>query len=136
MQRYEAMLAEDQREKEKQIEIYIPPGPRLGRLVIEAQAISKAFGDKLLFSNLSFSLPPGGIVGIIGPNGAGKTTLFRLITDQDKPDAGSFKVGDSVKLAYMEQSRDSLNADDNVWQAISDGQELIKLGPVQVNSRA
>ncbi len=136
VQRYEAMLAEDQREKEKQIEIYIPPGPRLGRLVIEAQNISKAFGDNLLFSNLSFSLPPGGIVGIIGPNGAGKTTLFRLITNQDKPDAGSFKVGDSVKLAYMEQSRDSLKADDNVWQAISDGEELVKLGPVQINSRA
>ena len=136
VQRYEAMLAEDQREKEKQIEIYIPPGPRLGRLVIEAQAVSKAFGDKLLFTNLSFTLPPGGIVGIIGPNGAGKTTLFRLITHQDTPDAGSFKVGDSVKLAYMEQSRDSLNADDNVWQAISDGQEMVKLGAAQVNSRA
>jgi ATP-binding cassette ChvD family protein len=136
VQRYEAMLSEDQREKEKQIEIYIPPGPRLGRLVIEAQGISKAFGDNLLFSSLSFSLPPGGIVGIIGPNGAGKTTLFRLITKQEKPDAGSFKVGDSVKLAYMEQSRDSLKADDNVWQAISDGGEFVKLGPVQVNSRA
>jgi ATP-binding cassette ChvD family protein len=136
VQRYEAMLSEDQREKEKQIEIYIPPGPRLGRLVIEAQNISKGFGDKLLFANLSFSLPPGGIVGIIGPNGAGKTTLFRLITDQDKPDSGNFKVGDSVKLAYMEQSRDSLKDDDNVWQAISDGQEMIKLGPVQVNSRS
>ncbi|HWE04866.1 MAG TPA: energy-dependent translational throttle protein EttA [Tepidisphaeraceae bacterium] len=136
VQRYEAMLAEDQRETEKSIEIYIPPGPRLGRLVIEAQAISKAFGEKILFANLSFSLPPGGIVGIIGPNGAGKTTLFRLITDQDKPDAGSFKVGDSVKLAYMEQSRDSLKADDNVWQAISDGLEMVKLGAAQVNSRS
>ncbi|MDB5357504.1 MAG: transporter related protein [Phycisphaerales bacterium] len=136
VQRYEAMLAEDQREKEKQVEIYIPPGPRLGRLVIEAQNISKAYGDKLLFSNLSFALPPGGIVGVIGPNGAGKTTLFRLITGQEKPDAGTFKVGDSVKLAYVEQSRESLNADDTIWQSISDGQELIKLGPVQTNSRA
>jgi ATPase subunit of ABC transporter with duplicated ATPase domains len=130
------MLSEDQREKEASVEIYIPPGPRLGRLVIEAQGIGKAYGDNLLYSNLSFSLPPGGIVGIIGPNGAGKTTLFRMITGQEKPDAGSFKVGDSVKLAYMEQSRDSLKPEDGVWQAISDGQELIKLGPVQVNSRA
>jgi energy-dependent translational throttle protein EttA len=136
VQRYEAMLAEDQREKEKQVEIYIPPGPRLGRLVIEAQNINKAYGDKLLFSNLSFALPPGGIVGVIGPNGAGKTTLFRLITGQEKPDAGTFKVGDSVKLAYVEQSRESLNAEDTIWQSISDGQELIKLGPVQTNSRA
>ncbi|MDB5302494.1 MAG: transporter ATP-binding protein [Phycisphaerales bacterium] len=136
VQRYEAMLAEDQREKEKQVEIYIPPGPRLGRLVIEAQNISKAYGDKLLFTNTSFSLPPGGIVGVIGPNGAGKTTLFRLITGQEQPDSGSFKVGDSVKLAYVEQSRESLNPEDTIWQAISGGQELIKLGPVQTNSRA
>ncbi|MDB5172694.1 MAG: transporter ATP-binding protein [Phycisphaerales bacterium] len=136
VQRYEAMLAEDQREKEKQVEIYIPPGPRLGRLVIEAQNISKAYGDKLLFTNTSFSLPPGGIVGVIGPNGAGKTTLFRLITGQEQPDSGTFKVGDSVKLAYVEQSRESLNPEDTIWQAISGGQELIKLGPVQTNSRA
>jgi sulfate-transporting ATPase len=136
VQRYEAMLAEDQREKEKQVEIYIPPGPRLGRLVIEAQNISKGYDDKLLFSNVSFSLPPGGIVGVIGPNGAGKTTLFRLITGQEQPDSGTFKVGDSVKLAYVEQSRESLNPEDTIWQAISGGQELIKLGPVQTNSRA
>jgi sulfate-transporting ATPase len=136
VQRYEAMLAEDQREKEKQVEIYIPPGPRLGRLVIEAQNINKGYGDKLLFSNVSFSLPPGGIVGVIGPNGAGKTTLFRLITGQEQPDSGTFKVGDSVKLAYVEQSRESLNPEDTIWQAISGGQELIKLGPVQTNSRA
>ncbi len=136
VQRYESMLAEDQREKEKQLEIFIPPGPRLGRLVVEAQGISKAFGDRLLFSNLSFNLPPGGIVGIIGPNGAGKTTLFRLITGQEKPDSGIFKIGDSVSLSYMEQSRDSLKPDDNVWQAISDGLDLVKLGAAQVNSRA
>ncbi|HWE92636.1 MAG TPA: ATP-binding cassette domain-containing protein, partial [Tepidisphaeraceae bacterium] len=123
-------------EKEKQVEIYIPPGPRLGRLVIEAQNINKGYGDKLLFSNVSFSLPPGGIVGVIGPNGAGKTTLFRLITGQEQPDSGTFKVGDSVKLAYVEQSRESLNPEDTIWQAISGGQELIKLGPVQTNSRA
>src|SRR5215203_3284851 len=101
LQKYEQMLAENQREKEQQIEIFIPPGPRLGELVIEAQGVAKSYGDKLLFQNLSFSLPPGGIVGIIGPNGAGKTTLFRLITGQEKPDAGTFKVGDSVKLTYL-----------------------------------
>src|SRR5271156_1628711 len=133
---YEAMLKQDVAEQEKKFEIIIPPGPRLGTLVVEAQAVAKAYGDKLLFENLSFSLPPGGIVGIIGPNGAGKTTLFKLITQQDKPDAGTFKIGESVKLAYMEQSRDSLKPDDNVWQAISDGQEFVKLGPVQINSRA
>ena len=134
--RYEAMLAQDQREKEKEIEIFIPPGPRLGDRVVVADNISKSFGDKLLFSNVSFSLPPGGIVGIIGPNGAGKTTLFRLITGQEKVDAGSIRVGDSVKLAYVEQTRDSLVDEDSVWQAISGGQDLLKLGPVSVNSRS
>ncbi|HEX5243805.1 MAG TPA: energy-dependent translational throttle protein EttA [Tepidisphaeraceae bacterium] len=134
--RYEAMLAQDQREKEKEIEIFIPPGPRLGDRVVVADNISKSFGDKLLFSNVSFSLPPGGIVGIIGPNGAGKTTLFRLITGQEKVDAGSIRVGDSVKLAYVEQMRDSLVDEDSVWQAISGGQDLLKLGPVSVNSRS
>jgi len=134
--RYEAMLAQDQREKEKEIEIFIPPGPRLGDQVVVADNISKSFGDKLLFSNVSFSLPPGGIVGIIGPNGAGKTTLFRLITGQEKVDAGSLRVGDSVKLAYVEQTRDSLVDEDSVWQAISGGQDVLKLGPVSVNSRS
>src|SRR6202012_2355914 len=124
------------KEKEEKLELFIPPGPRLGNVVIEANGVSKSYGDKLLFDNLNFSLPPAGIVGIIGPNGAGKTTLFRLITGQDKPDSGSFKVGDSVKLAYLEQSRDTLKDEDNVWQSISDGQEFVKLGPVQVNSRA
>jgi ATP-binding cassette ChvD family protein len=134
--KYEQMLGENQREKEQQIEIFIPPGPRLGELVIQAVGVSKSYGDKLLFQNLSFSLPPGGIVGIIGPNGAGKTTLFRLITGQDAPDAGTFKVGESVKLAYMDQSRDALNDDDDIWQAISGGQEKIKLGASETNSRA
>ena len=134
--RYESMLAQDQREKEKEIEIFIPPGPRLGDLVVVADNISKSFGDKLLFSNVSFSLPPGGIVGIIGPNGAGKTTLFRLITGQEKVDSGSLRVGDSAKLAYVEQTRDSLVDEDSVWQAISGGQDILKLGPVSVNSRS
>jgi ATP-binding cassette ChvD family protein len=136
VQRYEQMLAENQREKEQSIEIYIPPGPRLGELVIEAKGVAKSYGDRLLFENVNFSLPPGGIVGIIGPNGAGKTTLFRLITGQEKPDAGTFKVGDSVKLAYMDQSRADLEDDENIWHAISGGAEKLKLGNVETNSRA
>ena len=136
LQKYEQMLAENQREKEQQIEIFIPPGPRLGEKVIEAVGVSKSYGDRVLFQGLSFSLPPGGIVGIIGPNGAGKTTLFRLITGQEKPDAGTFRVGESVKLAYMDQSRDALKDEDNIWHAISDGQEKIKLGNVETSSRA
>jgi ATPase subunit of ABC transporter with duplicated ATPase domains len=130
------MLNQDQREKEKTIEIYIPPGPRLGAKVIEAVNVSKGFGDKVLMEKLSFALPPGGIVGVIGPNGAGKTTLFRMITGQEKPDAGDFRVGESVKLGYVEQSRESLQADHTIWQAISESQEKIKLGSVEVNSRA
>ena len=101
------MLAQDQREKEKEIEMFVPPGPRLGDRVVIADKISKAFGDNLLFTNVSFSLPPGGIVGVIGPNGAGKTTLFRMIIGQEKPDAGTLRVGESVKLGYVEQSRDA-----------------------------
>src|SRR4051794_2086512 len=133
---YEAMLNQDQREKETQIEIYIPPGPRLGEKVIEAVNVSKAFGDNVLMDKMNFSLPPGGIVGIIGPNGAGKTTLFRMITGSDKPDSGQFRVGASVKLAYVEQSRETLKADETIWQAISDCQEKIKLGNIEMNSRA
>jgi ATP-binding cassette ChvD family protein len=136
VQRYEQMLAENQREKEQSIEIYIPPGPRLGDLVIEAKGVAKSYGDRLLFENVNFSLPPGGIVGIIGPNGAGKTTLFRLITGQEQPDAGTFKVGDSVKLTYLDQSRADLKDEENIWQAISGGAEKVKLGNVEVNSRA
>jgi ATP-binding cassette ChvD family protein len=134
--RYEQMLSEDQREKEQQIEIYIPPGPRLGQKVIEAIDVSKGYGDRLLMEKMSFSLPPNGIVGVIGPNGAGKTTLFRMVLGQEKPDAGEFRVGESVKLSYVEQLRDSLRPDDSVWQSISDGQEKIKLGSIEVNSRA
>jgi ATP-binding cassette ChvD family protein len=136
LQAYEAMLAQDQKEKERSIEIFIPPGPRLGAKVIEAVNVRKSFGDRLLMDNLNFSLPPGGIVGIIGPNGAGKTTLFRMITGADKPDAGTFTIGDSVQLGYVEQSRDSLKPDQTIWQAISDGQEKIKLGNVETSSRA
>jgi len=133
---YEQMLNQDGREREREIEIYIPPGPRLGQKVIEAINVSKSFGDKLLFADLNFSLPPGGIIGVIGPNGSGKTTLFRMITGQEEPDSGQFSLGASVKLAYVEQSRSSLKDDENVWEAISDKQEIIKLGSVQINSRA
>ncbi len=133
---YEAMLKQDVAEQEKKFEIIIPPGPRLGTLVVQAQDVSKGYGEKLLFEKLNFSLPPGGIVGIIGPNGAGKTTLFKLITNLEKPDAGAFKVGDSVKSAYVEQSRDSLEGNKTIWQVISDEQEVMVLGTRSVNSRA
>ncbi|MCY3870129.1 MAG: energy-dependent translational throttle protein EttA [Gemmatimonadetes bacterium] len=123
-------------EKERDLEIYIPPGPRLGDIVIEAQGVSKGYGDTLLFENLSFSLPPGGIVGVIGPNGAGKTTLFRLITGEEQPDAGTFRIGGTVSLAYVEQTRDVLVPNHNVWQAVSDGEDLIPLGNREINSRA
>ncbi len=136
IQAYEKMLSDDTKQKVNDMEIYIPPGPRLGNLVIEAKAISKSYGDNLLFENLSFSLPPGGIVGIIGPNGAGKTTLFRIITGREEPDSGTLRVADNVKLAYVEQSRDALNDSMNIWEALSDGQETIRLGNVDVNSRA
>ena len=123
-------------EKERDLEIYIPPGPRLGDIVIEAQGVSKGYGDTLLFENLSFALPPGGIVGVIGPNGAGKTTLFRLITGEEQPDAGTFRIGDTVSLAYVEQTRDVLNPNHNVWQAVSGGEDFITLGNREINSRA
>jgi len=133
---YEALLAQDVAEQERHFEILIPPGPRLGNLVVEAHGVAKAYGDKLLFSDLDFALPPGGIVGVIGPNGAGKTTLFKLITGLETPDLGSFKVGETVRLAYVEQSRDSLNDAQTIWEAISDGQEMIEHGSRRVNSRA
>ncbi len=133
---YEAMLKQDVAEQEKKFEIVIPPGPRLGNLVVQAQKVAKAYGDKLLYDNLEFSLPPGGIVGIIGPNGAGKTTLFKLITGLEQPDAGSFKMGDTVKTAYVEQSRESLEGDKTIWEVISGGQEIMQLGKRSVNSRA
>jgi ATP-binding cassette ChvD family protein len=136
LQRYELMLAEDARKKESEIEIFIQPGPRLGEKVIGAENVSKGFGDRLLFTGMNFKLPPGGIVGIIGPNGAGKTTLFKMIIGEEKPDGGKLAIGESVKLAYVEQSRDVLKPDQMVWQAIADGAESFKLGPSPVNTRA
>jgi sulfate-transporting ATPase len=133
---YENLLNQEQQKRAAEIEIYIPPGPRLGQKVIDAVNLRKAYGDNLLFENVTFALPPGGIVGVIGPNGSGKTTLFRMITSQENPDAGEIKVGSSVKLSYVEQGRDTLGTEDTVWQSISGGQDLIKLGNVQVNSRA
>jgi len=133
---YESLLAEDAKKKETEVEIYIPPGPRLGQLVIQAIELSKGYDDRVLMQKVNFSLPPGGIVGIIGPNGAGKTTLFRMIIGQEKPDSGALKIGESVKLAYVEQSRDSLNPEHMVWQSIADGQDTFKLGNVTTNVRA
>jgi ATP-binding cassette ChvD family protein len=133
---YEKLLLQEAKEREEKLELYIPPGPRLGNKVIEATGVSKAYGDKLLYENLTFSLPPAGIVGIIGPNGAGKTTLFKMIIGKEKPDAGTFEVGDTVQIAYVDQEHDDLNPEDSVWQAISGGNELIELGGKQINSRA
>jgi ATP-binding cassette ChvD family protein len=133
---YERLLAEDPELRERELEIAIPPGPRLGDVVVEAQGIRKAYGDKLLFDDLSFSLPRGGIVGVIGPNGAGKTTLFRLITGEEQVDAGTLRIGDTVKLAYVSQSRDTLDPRKNVWEEISGGQENIQIGSRTRNARA
>ncbi len=133
---YEELLAQSKKSNMRDAQIVIPTPPRLGDLVIEAKNISKGFGDKLLIDGLSFSLPPGGIVGVIGPNGAGKTTLFKMITGVEKPDKGSFKVGDTVKLGYVDQSRDSLNANNTVWEEISGGTDIIKLGKIEMQSRA
>ena len=133
---YERMLTQDAEKRANDLEIFIPPGPRLGDVVIEANHVRKAFGDQLLFDDLSFSLPPGGIVGVIGPNGAGKTTLFKLVTGQIQPDEGTFKTGSTVQLAYVDQARDDLDPDKTIWQVISDGQEVLELGTKTVNSRA
>ena len=135
MQRFEELSSADFQKRSETQSLYIPPGPRLGELVIEARNISKKFGDKLLYENLSFNLPRGGIVGIIGANGAGKTTLFRLITGEEKPDAGEFKIGETVKIAYVDQSRDSLTANNTVWNEISDGLDNITIGNYTVASR-
>jgi ATP-binding cassette ChvD family protein len=136
VERYEQLVSQNQKEKAAEVEIFIPPGPRLGTLVVEAKGVSKAYGDKLLLDDVSFSIPAGAIVGIIGPNGAGKTTLFRMIIGAEKPDSGELRVGESVKLAYVEQSRETLPNDKNLWEAISDGGEKMLLGGVEVNSRA
>jgi len=133
---YEELLGQNQEKESGTREIFIAPGPRLGDLVIEAQNVSKGFGDKLLMEDMSFSLPPGGIIGVIGPNGAGKSTLFKMITGQEKPDAGTFRIGETVKLAYVDQSRDTLDPDKTIWQMISDGQETIAIGAREINSRA
>jgi sulfate-transporting ATPase len=133
---YEELLNVEHSAAVDELEIYIPPGPRLGEVVIEATGVSKGFGDRMLFENLQFNLPRGGIVGIIGPNGAGKTTLFKLITGQDKPDGGSFKVGDTVALSYVDQSRDTLNDSKSVFDEIAGGDEIIKLGGREFNARA
>ena len=132
---YEALLAEQTEARARELEIYIPPGPRLGSVVIEAEGVSKGYGERLLVEGLSFRLPPGGIVGVIGPNGAGKTTLFRMVTGQEQPDAGQIRVGETVQLGYVDQSR-TLSPDKSIWEEISGGQETIRLGPREVNSRA
>jgi sulfate-transporting ATPase len=137
VQAYEKLLAEDRPERIEEMEIYIPPGPRLGNLVFEGNKLSKAFGDKVLFEDLSFNIPPGAVVGIIGANGAGKTTLFKMFSGQEKPDTGTLRVGETVKLAYVDQSRDALDPNKTVWEEVSDGKnEVILLGKKEVNSRA
>jgi len=133
---YDRMVNEQEREKQSFAAIQIPPGPRLGNMVIEVQGLEKEYGDKVLFENLSFKLPPNGIVGVIGPNGAGKSTLFKLITGQEKPDAGSIRLGDTVKLAYVDQSRDALDPNKTVWQSISGGLDVIKVGNRELVSRS
>ena len=133
---YDELVERSAERKPGQAQILIPPGERLGQVVIEMEDVSKGYGEQLLIDDLSFKLPPGGIVGVIGPNGAGKTTLFRMLTGQEEPDAGSVRLGDTVKLGYVDQSRDSLDANKNVWEEISGGDEIIKLGKHEMNSRA
>ena len=133
---YEELLGKTMEKESGTREIFIAPGPRLGDLVIEAKDVNKGYGDKLLVEGMTFSLPPGGIIGVIGPNGAGKTTLFRMITGREKPDAGTIRIGDTVKLAYVDQSRDSLDPNKNIWEMISDGQDILAIGNRQINSRA
>jgi energy-dependent translational throttle protein EttA len=133
---YEDLVAQESEKYARELEIYLPPGPRLGEIVIEADNVAKAYGDRLLVEGMTFRLPRGGIVGIIGPNGAGKTTLFRMITGQEKADSGSFRIGETVQLAHVDQSRDVLNPDMSIWEEISGGHETIQLGKASVNSRA
>jgi sulfate-transporting ATPase len=133
---YERLLAHESAERAKDLEIYVPPGPRLGDVVVKAENVSKGYGNQLLMENMSFSLPPGGIVGVIGPNGAGKTTLFRMITGQEMPDAGRFRIGETVRLAYVDQSRESLDPQKTIWEVISGGDDVIVLGGISVKSRA
>ncbi|HOO39468.1 MAG TPA: energy-dependent translational throttle protein EttA [Deltaproteobacteria bacterium] len=133
---YEALLNQDFDKQERELEIYIPPGPRLGKLVIEADNVSKAYGQRLLFENMTFALPAGGIVGIIGANGAGKTTLFKMITQTEEPDSGGIRIGESVNLAYVDQERDTLDPEKTIWEVISGGRDTVVLGKKEVNSRA
>ncbi|MBI2975511.1 MAG: energy-dependent translational throttle protein EttA [Chloroflexi bacterium] len=135
---YERLLSQEQEQRREELEIYIPPGPRLGDMVIECKGVSKSYGDRLLIDNATFVIPPGSIVGVIGPNGAGKTTLLKMITGAEKPDAGTFKIGETVRLEYVDQSRDTLDGEKNVWEEISGGEDLLTLGsrPLRVNSRA
>ncbi len=136
LQNYDKLLNEDQKQLDEKLEIYIPNGPRLGTNVIEAKNVAKAYGDKLLYDNLNFTLPQAGIVGIIGPNGAGKSTIFRMIMGEEAPDAGSFTIGDTVKIAYVDQAHSNISPDKTIWENFCDGQELIMMGGRQVNSRA
>ena len=136
LQNYDRLLSEDQKQLEEKLEIYIPNGPRLGTNVIEARHVSKAFGDKLLYDDLNFVLPQAGIVGVIGPNGAGKSTIFRMIMGEEKPDSGEFLVGDTVKIAYVDQTHKNIDPEKSIWENFSDGQDLILMGGRQVNSRA
>src|SRR6185295_3877641 len=132
---YEALLENDAEKRREDLEIHIPPGPRLGSVVIEADKVSKAYGDRLLVDDMTFKLPPGGIVGVIGPNGAGKTTLFRMVTGQEKPDSGTIRVGETAALAYVDQNR-ALDPNKSIWEEISGGADLLKIGAREVNSRA
>ena len=133
---YEKLLTRESASRARDLEIYIPPGPRLGNLVLEAENLSKGYGDRLLVENLSFFLPPGGIVGVVGPNGAGKTTLFKMITDQETPDAGSIRIGQTVRIAYVDQSRESLDPEKTIWDVISNKEDVIELGNMSIKSRA
>ncbi|MDC6364503.1 MULTISPECIES: energy-dependent translational throttle protein EttA [Flavobacteriaceae] len=136
LKNYDKLLSQDQKQLEEKLEIYIPNGPRLGTNVIEAKGISKAFGDKLLYEDLNFKLPQAGIVGIIGPNGAGKTTIFRMVMEEESPDKGEFEVGETAKIAYVDQSHSNIDPEKTIWENFSDGQELVMMGGKQVNSRA
>ena len=136
LKNYDKLMSQDQKQVDEKLEIYIPNGPRLGTNVIEASGVSKAYGDKLLYDNLEFNLPQAGIVGIIGPNGAGKTTIFKMIMGEENPDAGNFKVGETAKIAYVDQAHSDINPDKTIWENFSDGQDLVMMGGKQVNSRA
>jgi ATP-binding cassette ChvD family protein len=136
LKNYDKLMSQDQKQVDEKLEIYIPNGPRLGTNVIEASSVSKAYGDKLLYDNLEFNLPQAGIVGIIGPNGAGKTTIFKMIMGEENPDAGNFKVGETAKIAYVDQAHSDINPEKTIWENFSDGQDVVMMGGKQVNSRA